>query len=46
MKQLIVMISMVVLGIALAVMIMGFKAPAQTIVDNTSQRILETVDAD
>lgn len=43
MKQLIVMIAMVVLGIALAVMILGFKTPAQSIVDSATTQIVDTV---
>ncbi len=43
MKQIIVMIAMVVLGIALAVMIMAFKEPAKTITDHATTSITKTL---
>jgi uncharacterized YccA/Bax inhibitor family protein len=39
MKQIIVMISMIVLGIAIASFVISFKAPAETIADKAVSEI-------
>ena len=44
MKQLIVMIAMIILGIAIGALIMGFSGTAGTIRDRTNERIIERID--
>ncbi|MGI6728145.1 MAG: hypothetical protein ACOX4P_06250 [Anaerovoracaceae bacterium] len=44
MKQIIVMISMIILGIAIASFVMGFKSPAENIAKSAAgQLTLETI---
>lgn len=43
MKQVIVMVAMVILGIALAMMVLGFKQPAKVITDNAMNSITRTI---
>ena len=44
MKQLIVMIAMIILGIAIGALIIGFSDTATTIRDKTNERIINSVD--
>ena len=44
MKQLIVMIAMIILGIAIGALIIGFSDTAATIKDKTNERIVNTID--
>ena len=44
MKQLIVMIAMVILGIAIGALIMGFSSTAESIKDKTDQKIEQSLD--
>ena len=43
MKQFIVLISTIVLGLAIALMIMGFKTPAKTMADGVSSSMTSIV---
>ncbi|WP_324823741.1 hypothetical protein [Sinanaerobacter sp. ZZT-01] len=43
MKQVIVMVAMIVLGIALAVMVLAFKQPAETITEHAVTSITKTL---
>ena len=44
MKQLIVMIAMIILGIAIGALIIGFSDTASTIKDRTNERIINSID--
>jgi uncharacterized membrane-anchored protein YhcB (DUF1043 family) len=44
MKQLIVMIAMIILGIAIGALIMGFSSTAESIRDKTDQKIEQSLD--
>ncbi|MBR0130652.1 MAG: hypothetical protein IJM08_05070 [Firmicutes bacterium] len=44
MKQLIVMIAMIILGIAIGALIMGFSSTAESIKDKTDQKIEQSLD--
>jgi len=44
MKQLIVMIAMIILGITIGALIMGFSGTASTIRDRTNERIINSID--
>ena len=44
MKQLIVMIAMIILGIAVGALIMGFSSTAEKIKDSTDQKIIQSLD--
>ena len=44
MKQLIVMIAMIILGIAIGALIMGFSTTAESIKDKTDQKIEQSLD--
>ncbi len=44
MKQLIVMIAMIILGIAVGALIMGFSSTAERIKDSTDQKIIQSLD--
>lgn len=44
MKQLIVMIAMMILGIAIGALILGFSDTAGRIKDSTNERIINSVD--
>ena len=44
MKQLIVMIAMVILGIAIGALIMGFSSTAENIKEKTDQKIEQSLD--
>jgi len=41
MKQMIILLSMIILGIAISAMVLSFKAPTQTITDSTQTRMSE-----
>jgi len=44
MKQLIVMIAMIILGIAVGALIIGFSDTAGTIKDRTNERIINSIE--
>ena len=44
MKQLIVLIAMIILGIAIGVLIMGFSSTAERIKNKTDEKIINSVD--
>ncbi len=44
MKQLIVMIAMIILGIAVGALIMGFSSTAEKIKDSTDEKIIKSLD--
>ena len=44
MKQLIVLIAMIILGIAIGVLIMGFSSTAEKIKNKTDEKIINSVD--
>jgi hypothetical protein len=44
MKQLIVLIAMIILGIAIGVLIMGFSSTAERIKNKTDEKIVNSVD--
>jgi hypothetical protein len=41
MKQMIILLSMIILGIAISAMVLSFNAPTQTITNNTQTKIAE-----
>jgi hypothetical protein len=41
MKQMIILLAMIILGLAIASMIMGFKGTSQAITDSTTSKIEE-----
>ena len=43
MKQFIVLVTTIILGIALAAMILGFKQPAQNLSDNVTNALNSTI---
>ena len=44
MKQLIVLIAMIILGIAIGVLIMGFSSTAERIKNKTDEKLINSVD--
>ncbi|MDR2487231.1 MAG: hypothetical protein LBD12_04630 [Clostridiales Family XIII bacterium] len=41
MKQMIILLSMIILGIAISAMVLSFKAPTQSITDSTQTKMTE-----
>ena len=44
MKQLIVLIAMIILGVAVGALIIGFSSTAETIKDRTDERVIKSID--
>ena len=44
MKQLIVLIAMIILGIAIGALIMSFSSTAETVKDRTNDKLVNTID--